>query len=258
MSDAPPAGAAAHEEQLASERLAYHGPVRLASWAESSSQDFKLKVELLDGREALEHFEKATRRTKKRAGQRYRAVWQSEAGEAVEGAPQELFFCGADWSHQNGATVKFALHPDDVAWVKAQRTVDVDALVERYFLGLVQLDTDDKPVNQAQAAIVEWTENLVGGPKSKAAARRCQEPEFQVFVAQRLGLKAPATKEQADRWIKSQCGIHSKKLLDHVTETWERYERRVTSPYITWTQSRGARTAPATVLGEREPGSDDA
>jgi hypothetical protein len=251
----------------AAQQLAYHGPVRLASWAESSSAEFKVKIELLDGREALEHFERATRRTKKRAGQRYRAVWQSEKGEAVGGAPEEVWFCGADWSHQNGATVKFAVHPADVDWVRAQRTADVDALVERFFLGLVQLDTDDKPINQAKAALVEWTDGLVGGPKSKAAARRCQESDFQMFVGQRLGMKGPASQDRCDQWIKQQAGIHSKKLLDHLGEAWERYERRVQTPFLTWTQSRGARAAPAEHLEnvrvtpdghlEREPGSDD-
>jgi hypothetical protein len=269
---------------LAQQRLAFHGPVRLASWSESSSQEFRVKLELLDGREALEHFERATRRTKKRAGQRYRATWQSEAGEVVEGAPSEVWFLGADWSHQNGATIKFAVDEQD--WIRAQRTVDVDANAPRWFIGLVQLDTDDKPINQAKAALVEWAEGLVGGPKSKAAARRCQESEFQAFVGQRLGLKKSATQDQADRWIKQQVGIHTKKLLDYADPTtqepyWERYERRVQSPFITWTQSRAARVAPACThpglikagqrnntndycpdcgwfpSAEREPGSDD-
>lgn len=245
------------EAAPAAQSLAFHGPVRLASWAESSSQEFRVKLELLDGREALEHFERATRRSKKRAGQRYRAVWQTEQGEAIEGPPAELFFCGADWSHQNGATVKFAVHPQDQDWLRAQRTHDVDELAERFFLGLVQIDSDDRPINQKQAALVEWAEGLVGGPKSKFAARRCQEPDFRVFVGQRLGLKKPATIDQADNWVKAQCGIHTKRLLDYADPTtqepyWERYERRVQHPFITWLNSRAARTMPA-----REPGSDD-
>jgi len=132
---------------------------------------------------------------------------------------------------------------------------DVDDLAERYYLGLVQLDTDDRPVNQAQAALVEWAEGLVGGPKSKAAARRCQEPDFQLFVMQRLKLKAPATVDQCDQFVKRQCGIHTKKLLDYADPTtqeafWDRYERRVQQPFIAWSQGRAA---PA----ERTPGEDD-
>lgn len=234
--------------------LAFHGPVRLHSWSDSSSLGFRAKLELLDGREALAHFERATRRSAKRAGQRYRAVWQNDQGEAIAELPGELWFAGADWSHQNGATVKFAISPDEQQLVRLSQTYDVDEHAPRWYLGLVQLDTDDKPVNQAQAALVEWAEGLVGGPRSKAAARRCQEPEFQVFVQQRLGLKHPATVDQCDTWIKQQCGIHTKRLLDYSDPTtqepfWDRYERRVQRPFITWAESRAGRTRPQEGIG---------
>lgn len=233
---------------IASKVVAFHGPVRLLSWAESSSQEFRVKLELLEGRDALAHFEAATRRTKKRAGQRYRAVWQSEGGEAIQG-PAELLFCGADWSHQAGATVKFAVHPGDEDWFRERPTADVDDSVERLFLGLVQLDDDDRPLDQTKAALAEWADGLVGGPKSKAAARRCLEPEFQMFVAQRLGQSSPASVALCDTWIKAQCGIHTKRLLDYSDPTthepfWGRYERRVQRPYITWLESRAARSIP--------------
>lgn len=236
------------ETQLAEQRLAFHGPVRAYSWSESSSQEFRFKLELLDGREALEHFEKATRRRGKKSGQRYRAIWQGDNGDPLEG-PTDLFFVGANWAHQTGATITLVTDDEGQAIVRLWQTADIDGLAPRMFVGLVQLDDDERPVNQAQAALVEWAEGLVGGPKSKAAARRCQEPEFQLFVMQRLNLKKPATKEQADKWIKSQCGIHTKKLLDYADPAtqepfWERYERRVQRPYITWLESRGARTAP--------------
>lgn len=228
--------------------LCFHGPCRALSWTESSARGFRIKIELLDGRDALEHFEKATRRRGKKAGQRYRAVWQADNGETMEG-PEELFFVGGNWSHQAGATVVFELDEQGAGLVRYWQTVDVDPLAPRMFMGLVQLDSDERPVNQAQAALIEWANGLVGGPKSKAAARRCQEPEFQVFVQQRLKLAKPATKEQADSWIKAQCGIHTKKLLDYADPTthepyWERYERRVQRPFITWLESRGARTKP--------------
>jgi hypothetical protein len=230
----------------AAQTLAFHGPVRAASWAHTSSHGFRVKLELLDGREALEHFENATRRRGKKAGQRYKGVWQTEGGEAMEG-PAELFFVGGNWSHQAGATVVFELDDDGANLVRYWQTVDVDPLAPRLFLGLVQLDSDERPVNQAQAALVEWANGLVGGPKSKFAARRCQEPEFQLFVQQRLSLSKLATKEQADRWVKSQCGIHTKKLLDYADPAtqepyWERYERRVNRPYVAWLTGRGGHT----------------
>jgi hypothetical protein len=218
--------------------LAYHGPVRLLSWSESSSQEFRFRLELLDGRTALEHFERVTRRTHKRAGQRYAAVWQTADGMEVSG-PTELWFCGADWSHQAGATLKFSVHPDDVPWVRAQPTADTDELAPKLYLGLVQLDVDDKPIDQAKAAMAEWIETLKGGPKSKAAARNCQDREFQAFVGHRMALGRPASADECDQWIKRMIDLPSKKTLDHDDPrtgkpVWETYEAKVLRPFLTW------------------------
>jgi hypothetical protein len=224
--------------------LAYHGPVRLLSWSESSAQEFKFKLELLDGRNALAHFENVTRRSGKRAGQRYRAVWQSDEGKEIAG-PAELWFCGADWSHQSGATLRFTVHPEDVAWVRAQPTLDVDELAPKVYLGLVQLDVDDRPIDPEKAARAQWAEGLTGGPKSKNVARLCQDREFQAFVGVRMNLNRPATLEEADDWVKRMCDIPSKKCLDHDDPktglpVWETYEARVHRPFLSWSQSRAS------------------
>lgn len=230
----------------AEQQLAYHGPVRIHSWTDASKTGFRFKVEL-ESREALEHFETATRRNSKRAGQRYRAVWQDADGQALATMPAELLFCGANWSHQAGATVTFTVSDEaDEQRVKCQRTVDVDEdLAPRMFMGLVQLDGDDQPINQKKAGLADWADGLKGGPHSRAAAILCQAPDFQQFVGERLRLERPATMAECDRYIKTQCGIHTKRLLDHNDPRtgepfWAKFERFVQRPFLSWVTRRGS------------------
>lgn len=234
---------------MTDQRLAFHGPVRIYSWSETSSQGFKVKVELLEGRDSLSHFETATKRRKKRAGQRYHCSWQNKEGNMLENVPSELMFCGANWSHQGGAIVTFFIaDQDDMEKVRLWSTVDVDGEhAVQMFLGLVELDDDDAPINQRKAGLVEWAEGLVGGPNSKRAARLCQDPDFQRFVGYRKRMDGPATFEQCDDWIKRMCAIHTKKLLDYEDPRSgepfiERYERWVHTPFITWLESRRPRS----------------
>jgi hypothetical protein len=232
--------------------LCFHGPVRVHSWSDTSAQGFRVKLELLDGRDALAHFEDATRRSKKRAGQRYRAVWQDNEGRALADMPAECWFCGANWSHQSGASIVFTVDDEGALAIRALGiTVDSADSVEvvpTLFLGLVQLDDDEKPVNQREAALVEFAEGLVGGPKSKAAAMRCQEAEFQLFVGRRLGIET-ASVEQCDRYIKTHVGIHTKRLLDYNDPTtgkpfWDKYELHVNRPYLSWLTGRAVSAQP--------------
>jgi hypothetical protein len=228
------AGAQAQEGQKEMTSLAYHGPVRLLSWSESSAQEFKFKLELLDGRNALAHFENVTRRSGKRAGQRYRAVWQSDRGKEIAG-PAELWFCGADWSHQSGATLRFTVHPEDVAWVRAQPTLDVDELAPKVYLGLVQLDVDDRPIDPEKAA-------MRNGPRGSRAGRSRRTPRATARTESSRRSSGTAWPQSAGdaRGVptsgSSACATYPRRNASTTTiprralPVWETYEARVLVP----------------------------
>lgn len=222
------------------ERLvAFEGYVTLDKWQDTSASGCKVTFQLAD-RDALAPFEKATRRRGKKAGQRYRAIFVDDAGEVLP-APADFWFLGASWSHSGGAAVAFAVMGEDLDYFCGCPTNDGDAgQGRRWHLTLVEIDDEEKPVDQVQT---DKLEKLKGGPHSKAVARRCQEPEFQQFVASCTGTSPSLVgAETCDRWIKRTCGVQSKVEFDHDEAAWERYREKVDRPYLRWgeRESRGS------------------
>lgn len=224
--------------------LAFHGRVELLKWAHTSGQGFRVWL-LLEGWDDLGYFRGLARRGRRRAGQRFHCSWQTdEQGRLIEDAPDEAWFSGGNWSTQGGATITLTFTRDDLeTWFDYQVTRDQrdKASGDRFFLGLVELGDDERPVDQASIA---WWESLKGGPHSKAVAMRCQEPDFHRFAGHVLRLDRPATTAEAEAWVKQKCRAPSKKLFDHPDpvsgeDYWERYRRLVERPFITWEQSGG-------------------
>lgn len=220
--------------------IAFHELVTIKSWADSSTRGPSIKVGL-PSRDALAVFEKITRRAGKRAGQRYKAVWQDEG--TLPPHSMDLWFAGANWSHQDGASVKFSVHPDDLDIFQDGRLqLERDDKPLPYWLTLVQVDDDEKPIDQQKAEVME---QLKGGPKSKRVAMLCQQADFQQYVAYRVelmgGEPVSITFDEADTWVKDQVGVASKVEFDHNADAWTMFEARVMSPFIRWGQSQSWR-----------------
>lgn len=208
--------------------IAFHELVTVKSWTDSSTRGPSIKVNLAT-RDSLAIFDKVTKRAGKRAGQRYASVWTTEDGEEPI-ANLDLWFAGANWSHQDGASVKFSVMDLD-AFRDGTLPMDDGEEPIAYWLTLVQIDEDEKPIDQKKAERVE--EGMKGGPKSKRVAMLTQQRDFQAYVTYRTNEKCE-TAEAADQWIKAQCGVESKREFDHNADAWSMFEARVMSPFIRW------------------------
>jgi hypothetical protein len=216
--------------------IAFDGVVELLAWSESSGQGCTVKLGLVD-REALQHFDAATKRSRARAGQRYRAEWI--ANGARQDMPGELMFCGANWSHQAGASTKFWIAIEDFDLIRSRTTRDQRALGgDQFRLTLRQLYDDETEADQAQIEMQE----LIGGPISKNAARLCQDLDFQVYAGLAMHSPVRINADMAAEYVRQECRIQSRALLDHLPEAARRFEE-VKSKYLIWLVQgeRGAR-----------------
>lgn len=225
--------------------VAYHGQVTFLSWKDSSAQGPQLRFSLTD-RSELEHFDKVTRRSSKRAGQRYKAAVRTDNMDPHD---VELWFCGANWSHQDGARVTFAVTDEELQWWRQLTPRDVNNdFPSRVWLTLVQVDTDEKPIDQVKAeamAAVELpqAEPVKGGPNSKHVAQLVADLQFQQFLAAYLGSITPFDRESADEWVKDVCGVESKKEFDHRPSAWDTFRERVRRPFLAWLQGAPVKAA---------------
>lgn len=136
------------------DHVAFHEIVTLLGWRDSSNMGPKVTFGLTS-RASLEHFDKATRRRGKRAGQRYQASLAPVVTSEVRAA-LELWFAGANWAHQDGARVVFTVDTDGLDTFKYLTTKDSNhGTPSVLWLTLVQVDEDETAVNQRQADNVE-------------------------------------------------------------------------------------------------------
>lgn len=225
----------------ATERLvAFHELVTVKAWTDSSSRGPTIKVGL-GSRDSLTIFETVTRRAKKRAGQRFAAIWQDEA--LSRKYTMDLWFAGANWAHQDGASVKFSILSDDLETFQQDWKLPLannDGHPIFYWLTLVQIDDDEKPIDQKKAELMDATEpKPKGGPKSKRVAILTQQPDFQQYVYFRKREPAgPDPMGDADRWVKETCNVTSKVEFDHNEAAWDLFQTRVMSPFVRWGESQ--------------------
>jgi hypothetical protein len=221
--------------------VAFSGGVELAKWVEASGNGRRVWFKLAD-RDALAHFEKATKRRGGKGGQRYKVYVADEDGTMLEGFPDEGWFIGAAWSHTSGASV--VLEVADFGKFRDCATADGSDSGDgaKLYLTLVQLDDEERAVDQKmEDQREELAKRLAGGPRSKQAAILFQADDFRRFVATRrygaqgaVGDKALATFAEADAWVKQVVGFKSKAELDHDPAVWERYHNKVYKWFMSW------------------------
>lgn len=225
--------------------VAFEGPVEFARWAETSGNGRRIWFTLAN-REALLHFDKATKRRGGKGGQRYRMFISDTDGVILEGFPDDAWFIGATWSHTKGAAI--TLEVAEFGAFQQNPTTDSSAVGKgaEFYLTLLELDDNEQPVDQAQADRAdELAARLKGGPKSKQAAILFQSEDFRRFVALRLygqagavGDRRYATPQQADEWAKKVGGFTSKVQLDHDQAAAERYQHKVMRWFLSWARQQ--------------------
>jgi len=217
--------------------VAFEGQVTLAKWADSSSSGPKVTFSLLD-RDALAPFEKATKRRGKRAGQRYLVILATSLGEPMPEAPDECFLMGAQWTHTAGASVTFTFESVDY-WRRF--TSGDQGEGTKFHITLVEIQSDETPVDQVSQDVFEKATKRKGGPRSKFVAQRNQAKDFQTYVGKRTEMPEDrwhlVGADTCDRWVKQMCGVESKIDFDYELAAWERYEKLINRPFLTWCRS---------------------
>ena len=224
----------------------------------------------LASRADLTHFDKATCRRGKRAGQRYHAAFATVDIPPKPLEAMELWFAGANWAHQDGARVVFSVTHEDLEFFR-------ECAVPAFWMTLVQVDDDEKPVNQVKLEALElsdppatvlheaapipdkvWDElpdaidshpqripedvrptteqieRVKGGPRSKNVAMLCQDDEFCWYVSEKDDIDEKANFAQADAYVKKVCEIQSKIEFDHDEAAWLRFIEKVRRPFFVW------------------------
>jgi hypothetical protein len=220
----------------ASRLIAFEGMVRLANWRDSSNSGPRVNFALAN-KDALTPFEKVTKRRGKKAGQRYQMHVADSVGVPVEGAPDECFLAGAQWSHSSGASITLAFTEVDF-WRRF--ATDDDGEGTTFHFVLVQMNDDERPIDQVTEDAMHRASKPKGGPRSKFVAQRNQTPEFQAYVGKRTEMPPDrwhlVGADTCDKWVKQMVGIESKAELDHSEDKWDTYQRLINKPFVSWAQ----------------------
>lgn len=244
-----------YELQHAEQHVAYEGVVDLRKWIDTSAHGFKITLGL-SGRDQLDAFDGVMTMRRSRGGQRYHAIIQPysmvHSGESKPDADQqrqqEWQFAGRGWSESAGAHI--AVHLGDaeaIAYWRAQRAGDQVEAEERgkcFYIMLLELDDNEEIVHQQrrERAVVP---RLVGGPRSKAVAMMLQDPDFLTWLSDHslhrqlidcLGDHRQFNAQAADQFMKTVCGIESKREFDHSERAWVSWETQFHRPFIQWLQ----------------------
>ncbi len=248
---------------ITEEHAAFHEMVTLLSWQSTSRAGYKFKLGL-PSRAELAHFDQATRRSGKRAGQRYVAtLTETEEATLLPPTTMRLWFSGANWAHQEGARVTFTTDEEGFEAIRAYNPKDSNLGTPAVFwLTLVQVDEDELPINQVAQTRLEVAlgdagpagpvnepgvvsgvplappepDKPKGGPRSKQVAMTCQETEFQYYVGEQEGYDK-ATFAQADAYVKRIVGFTSKVELDQGDRgdaIWQAFITKIRRPYFEW------------------------
>lgn len=248
------------EAAIAEQHIAYEGTVELAKWIDTSAHGFKITLNLED-RAQLDPFDGVMTMRKKRGGQRYQAIIAPTVTDIDHGTHpdwdrstvQEWQFAGRGWSESAGAHIAMCVaDPETIDYWRQQTTLDQseEGAGGRYGIMLLELGDDEQIVNQHKRSRVIPPEELPGGPRSKAAARMIQEPEFGQWLngfsiyGQHENPYQFDTIEARDALVKRVCGIETKKYFDngpYADTRWQMFEDQFKRPYLKFLErlSRG-------------------
>ncbi len=214
----------------------YHGWVLLKNSTDSHSTGLKSQFRLRN-EDDLDVFKGITKRRKGHAGQIYRMHFRpiNEKDFRIT----DVFFLGATWSHNNGTVVAFAFTDkqewqDFRDWPALSEGKDVEA--QEIEIVLFRVGDNGELVNIQQRDRIEAIEDMKGGPQSIRCARLLTDPEFVRYYASLSEEQDthPDFERNAKLWINEQCGIRSRKELDHDSCALDRFNALVMSPFNRW------------------------
>lgn len=222
--------------------VAYHGWVWLSNAINSHQFGLRVQVRLCHDND-LAIFEKIKKHRKKSAGSgMYRVMTKREDVEKWYGPVDMLYIT---WSHSisNGVTITFEMSSlsewnriRDSKAIKSGYEIDQLPKIE---IMMIELDNEGKPINVKQRAKLEkmaakrsWGK---GGPRSKHAARLCQDAEFIAWYMELVnkgGAVPDTTPAAVAEWMRQKADIDSRAQLDHDPAALQRWEDRVYKPFL--------------------------
>jgi len=218
--------------------VAFHGFVYLKGCSDTHKNGLQVQL-LLDHEEDYKVFKDFRKHRKGKAGTGlYRALTRRGEGEWY--GPVDLRFLRWTMSSMNGTVVTFEMD-DPYEWRKMRDAPALDdgtqlEIMPKTEVMLIELDSEGKPLNVAQKAKVEkmalrhkWPK---GGPQSIRAARLCNHTDFLGWLSQRGIIQGDVTPAEVAEWMRKECEIDSRAQLDHDPAALERFEDRVSRPFL--------------------------
>lgn len=215
--------------------VAYAGEMQLmeAKWTDKDGHLVRFKL-VAPNEERPNPFKSYTKRRSGRGGTRFGAAVSHVQGVKTDEVcySGELMLAGWADSSTHGYTVTFWCEPPETgmhAFEGYARGSDT------FMVALMELDEDEKPIDQAQRERVERAQ----APKrtqtlSQAAALLCANRDFQRWISSRHGVTE--SREQAAEWMRNELGIASRRELDTDRDVARRYHDEIRRPFLRWNE----------------------
>ena len=230
--------------------IAYHGFTHLQGASDSHRFGLRIQIRLEDEKDYKE-FKSFRKHRKGKAGSGLYHCYLKSESESEWSGPLDLRFINWSLTSSKGAVVTFEMDDYD-EWRHMRDNAALDEGYEVEQLGriefiLVELDEEGKPINVKKRARLErarlkrkWGK---GGPRSKHAARLCQNDRFlwwltmqvkagELAAAEPGGFTEALGPAEAAEWMRKTCEIDTRAQLDHDPAALERFEQRVQRPFL--------------------------
>lgn len=124
----------------------------------------------------------------------------------------------SSYTSKNGPTLTLALHDID----ELNKVQGMDG--KRYMLALVEIGDDEQPVQPKGGYAAEWL------------GRRCQEPDFWRFLAEKSPFDWGVVSSEADAsdLVRKWLGVKSRAEVDHHPEVKAVFDHQIRLPYMKW------------------------
>lgn len=212
--------------------VAFHGKVYLKGAIDSHKNPLQVQF-VLENEEDYRKFKEFKKHRKGKAGSgMYRGYFKIDQDKEVWLGFYDILFRRWSLSSANGAVVVFDL--DSKGFWQTFR--DYPALDEGYRLDelkpieivLAELTNDGQLVNVEMRAKLEQRKLKMkwpkGGVHSIRAARRCNDPDFLMWLNRTNRLTGDRTPAEIAEWMRATLDIDTRAQLDHDEKALERFE----------------------------------
>lgn len=219
--------------------LAYAASVSMheAKWTDKEGSTVTFKLPMTESEDQRNPFHAFTKRRKGRAGTRFMLVCV-DVKLNQEIYSDEVMLCGWNDSQSNGHTVKFWLATDTMGhpFEGFERNE-----ADRFYISMVEIDDDNKPINQKMRDRVESQGKTSSERVSYVAAMLCKNEGFWTYVteidpyAQKEGLDAADLGEDGARtFLCNTLGIKSRAELDKSELLAQQFHEQIRRPFLVW------------------------